>query len=493
MQDSMAVGAIVPATPRSLAKISWSTTLALGIGRSVEVIKQLAFELFLLFYYVQVLGISSTLAGFAILGSLCASALIDPWVGGLSDRLAGARFGRRHTLMFAAILPATASFYFLFHPPVMLDRSYGTAAWLCTFAVLSRSLFEFFIGPHATQIVDFTRSSSERSSLITVMNLCSYAMSFLAMQIAFAYCFASSSAFPTGQLDPAAYPVFAMVFAGLLCLIMIVSSAGTLRHALKVEQERPNAPLSTAARRLRMFDAWRRLILGDRNVRAVFLGIATFSGMLGLARILNLHVGGYLFGLSTEQVKEWNQVQVVGALITILFARPFVARFEVKTIYVGATAFVGVCHALPPLLHSLGMGHDLDPHSLFHIFLATNFIGGLAAGLAAVSALVLTSSVADEHEYRLGRAEHALLFGFFGLAAKIGSGIGSMLAGLLLDLIHFPRGTGTAVIDPSVLTRLGISVGLTLLAAVLAGVLAFRPLALSNARHREIVTALEQR
>jgi MFS transporter len=79
-------------------------------------IKNTAFELFLFFYYNQVLGLSGSLAGLALSIALCVDGITDPLVGSLSGG-SRSRWGRRHPWMYLAAPPLALSFYFLFSPP----------------------------------------------------------------------------------------------------------------------------------------------------------------------------------------------------------------------------------------------------------------------------------------------------------------------------------------------------------------------------------------
>lgn len=466
---------------------------ACAIGRSVELIKSTAVELFLLFYYVQVLGCPAALAGAAMLISLCANAVADPWIGALSDRLAGSRFGRRHTLMLAAIVPGCLAFYLLFNPP-RFTSAWMTLAWLATLASASRVLLEFFIAPHITQIVDLTRSTAQRSTLVTVMNLCSYGMSFLILQVAFNWIFAPAPGFPRGQENPAAYPVFASTFAALMALIMLVSAAGTYgevrarERAAAPDAQPPSGPRPT------LRAAWRGAFVGNPNVCAVLLGIAAFSVMSGIARALNLHVGGFLFGLSTTQIKDWNQVTLLATILVVLAARPIVVRFEPKTIYLTGTSVFALSQAIPPLARACGLGSGWTGDETYPWLVTANAVGGLGAGLFSVTALVVTSAVADESEHRTGVARHALLFGFMGLAGKFGAGVSSLVAGGILDLVGFPRGaTGAAAVPETVMRELGLALGLALIAALCAGLYAFRGYRLTARAHQAIGAELERR
>ena len=51
--------------------MSWRLRIFYALGQLPEGIKSAAFGFFLLFYFNQVLGLSGTLAGFALLIALC--------------------------------------------------------------------------------------------------------------------------------------------------------------------------------------------------------------------------------------------------------------------------------------------------------------------------------------------------------------------------------------------------------------------------------------
>ena len=85
-------------------------------------LKDAAFGAFILFYYKQVLGLSGTLTGIAIAISIIWDAVSDPLVGAWSDNLR-TRWGRRHPLMLASVLPIALSFIALFAPPTAALQS----------------------------------------------------------------------------------------------------------------------------------------------------------------------------------------------------------------------------------------------------------------------------------------------------------------------------------------------------------------------------------
>jgi hypothetical protein len=63
------------------ARLSWPTRLGYGIGIAPETWKSSGWDLFILFFYTQVLGVPGTLTGAAIAAALVVDAVTDPMVG----------------------------------------------------------------------------------------------------------------------------------------------------------------------------------------------------------------------------------------------------------------------------------------------------------------------------------------------------------------------------------------------------------------------------
>ena len=82
--------------------------------------------IFLLLFYSQVVGLDARLVGIAITAALVIDAISDPIVGYWSDNLRS-RWGRRHPFMYAAAIPVSLSYFFLWSPP--LDWSQMELFW----------------------------------------------------------------------------------------------------------------------------------------------------------------------------------------------------------------------------------------------------------------------------------------------------------------------------------------------------------------------------
>ena len=80
------------------------TRLLYGSGSVAFGVKDNGFAYFLLIYYNQVLGLSTSLAGIALMIALVWDAISDPLVGWISDHW-HSRWGRRHPFMYFTALP----------------------------------------------------------------------------------------------------------------------------------------------------------------------------------------------------------------------------------------------------------------------------------------------------------------------------------------------------------------------------------------------------
>ena len=139
--------------------------LLYGVGQIAEGVKNESLSLFLLFYYREVLGLSGTLTGLALLISLLSDAITDPLVGAISDRTRS-RWGRRHPYLYASGVPVAAFYYAVFVPPSgMSDGALFT--WLVTMLVMTRFAMTLFHVPHMALGAELSPDYRERTVTVT--------------------------------------------------------------------------------------------------------------------------------------------------------------------------------------------------------------------------------------------------------------------------------------------------------------------------------------
>jgi len=274
-----------------------------GLGQLAEGLTHEGLNLFLLFYYTSVLGLSGALAGQAIFIALSVDAVADPLVGVWSDRIAS-RWGRRHPFLYLSAIPLGVCFTLTFVPPPGLSQA-GLFAWLACFAVLTRVATSLFNVPHLALGAELSRDYEERNQISALQFFFERAGHGMAGMLAFLWFLRPTDAYPNGQLNPTAYPKLAIVLAVSMTFAVLLSAWRTQSRSRFLGTADPRT-------RARSFAS---AALGDlvdslRNVsfRVLFLGLLLIYAALGVGTALSLHLGTYFWRVGTDQMLLWGIV-----------------------------------------------------------------------------------------------------------------------------------------------------------------------------------------
>lgn len=452
-----------------------------------EGLKNSSFELFVFFYYVQVLGLSGTLAGLATFVALLVDAILDPVVGSLSDQTRH-RFGRRHPWLYAAPLPLAAVFIALFRPPDGLGSA-GLFAWLLGFAVLTRIAITLFHVPHMALGAELSDDYGERTTIVAFRTFFGIGGAAAASILGLGVFFAATPEFPNGQLDPAAYPRYAWAVAAGMVVAMYLCALGTHHRIprLRVHEATPEAfSFGRVAREMRE-------ALSNPSFRALFVGIVIFFVTRGVQSTLGLHLGTYLWRLTTGEILEINLALIAGFLLGIPFWTVASRRLDKKPTFLIGVAIFSVFVFLPPVLWTLGAFPAHGSALYMPLLLGMSFVAAFGGTAGLISAGSMMADIADEHELSVGRRQEGVFFGALAFAGKSASGLGHGIAGLGIDAIGFPRDAAPGAVPHEVLVDLAIlyGPGIMLLAVVAFGFLTrYR---LDRTRHAEILAELQAR
>jgi len=469
------------------AKLSWRTKLTYGVGRAAEGIKTRAFEFFLFFYFVQVLGLSGSLAGLAVGVSLIVDAVIDPLIGSYSDNLQS-RFGRRHPLMYAALPPLGITFYLLFDPPDGLGPM-GLFFWLTGFSILSRAAIALFHVPHLSLGAELSSHYTERSSVVAIRTLFGAAGSVLCLLVGMNYFFAPSGDFTNGQLDPSRYPPFALTMALVMVVVIAFSALGTHRLIPTLPKAVHNDLGTGLIRMLREM----RQALANKSFRALFVGLLFFYVVVGTHATLQLHMSTYYWEMSQTQISSYIIWASVGFIAGLMILRRSHERFDKKLTFVIGSAMLVLLVAIGPTLREIGYFPANDHPALFPVLLFLVFLAAFFAALAGVSGGSMMADIADEHELTNGRRQEGIFFGAASFAGKSASAFGHIMAGIAIDLIAFPVRAEPGAIADEKLTELGLFNGPMIAVIMAVGVIYFTRYNLTRQRHAEILQTLRER
>lgn len=436
-------------------RLTWPQRLAWMVCAMPELLKSFAWDFFVLFFYAQVVGLNGFLIGVAIAVIIVFDMLVDPWIGALSDRMTGARFGRRHTLMFAAILPFMIGIAGVFAPPSGMEQ-FAILGWLLGFGLLARCGISFWTVPAYALGGELSRDDGERRLIAVFRNLGNQIVILAVPVVAFAVFFVPSTAFPKAQLDPAPYSPFGLFVALLGGTLMLVGALGTYSKARQVEASdplpSPGQPTGFVALWYRFWHAIRVTPNIGRLLLIAFLVLFVNS----VINQLTLHLTTYFWQLDHQWTPRLQIGATVGAILAMALAPAFTKAVGSKrAMQIGLAVFFLV-QAAAIILPLLGLAPLAGSAAIGFLIMGLRFLGGLAYGLYVVPFNIVTYDIGDEHEANTGAPAQGLVASFMFIGLQLGSGAVALLAGSFLGIIAFPAGIPLADMPPDKVEALAI-------------------------------------
>jgi Na+/melibiose symporter-like transporter len=474
------------------SRLDHRTRFAYGAGAMPETLKNSAWDMFVLFYFTQVLGLSGSLAGLAIGIALVVDAVIDPSIGSYSDGMRAGRFGRRQTLMVLAVVPFAVAFSLLFAPPKGLSEPL-LFGWLVVLAIICRSAISLFTIPYYALGVELSRNPLERPVLAAFRQIATAIGRIGLPFFAFTFFFAASPEFPNGQLNPAAYPKLGIALSLVAAVLMIWCIWGTSKRSKANEL---GATARKQAKPLDLVNTFRQIVDAFRctpNVRwqmglAIFMFIA-----LGIVNVYTLHLTTYYWRLTPEGIRNVSVALSPGGLIAALFARYYIPMFDKKKLMMSCIFVYGVVVLVPILAPMTSFfPHPGDPLQV-PVLVTFKFIAGVAYGAFMITSSTAASDVADELELNAGAPRQALISSFTFFALGAASAVVNIAAGIFLDLIDFPAGAKVAEVTFETASHLAVFSAVVICIAVTTVIFFISRLKISRQKQDEVNAALERR
>ena len=445
-------------------RLTWPQRLAWMVCAMPELLKSFAWDFFVLFFYAQVVGLNGFLIGVAIAVIIVFDILVDPWIGALSDRMTGARFGRRHTLMFAAILPFMIGIAGVFAPPSGMEQ-FAILGWLLGFGLLARCGISFWTVPAYALGGELSRDEGERRLIAVFRNLGNQLVILSVPVVAFAMFFVPSTAFPKAQLDPVPYPPFGLFVALLGGALMLIGALGTYRKARQVEASNPppsaSQPIGFVALLRRFWQAIRITPNIGRLLLIAFLVLFVNS----VINQLTLHLSTYFWQLDHQWTPRLQIGATIGSILAMALAPAFTKAIGSKrAMQIGLVAFF-VVQASAIVLPLMGLAPAAGTATIGLLIMSLRFLGGLAYGLYVVPFNIVTYDIGDEHEANTGESAQGLVASFMFIGMQLGSGAVALLSGSFLGLIAFPAGLPLADMPHEKVNALAIFILVLILTA----------------------------
>ncbi|NOX52583.1 MAG: hypothetical protein GXP16_18930 [Gammaproteobacteria bacterium] len=425
------------------------TKILQGVGIVPGSLLEFAFSTFLLLFYNQVLGLSASQASLALLVALIVDAVSDPVVGSFSDNIRH-RLGRRHLLMYLAILPFSGSLYCLFNPPP-LDQG-ELFFWLMLFAVATRLSFTLFSVPWNALFAELSDDYKERSELVAYRFAVGWVVGVIFTFTIYAQVFTASEEYPQGQLNPDHYPLFALL---LMCTVFVGAFITT--HFTRDQIQYLRQPASKHRRfSAKVLFEEIGLALQNADFRILFLVVLASAVVTGTNQALQIYMNTYFWGFGGEALK-WMSFAVVGGFVAFLTAVPLQGLLDKKYVLVLSNIGTIVATAIPVTMRLLGIAPPNGSSELIVLVVCSTI---LISYFITVSIIMFASMVADTidvQELRTGLRQEGLFNSVMTFSSKATTGAGILIAGLLLDfVVGLPQGATASAITPQMIFKIGV-------------------------------------
>lgn len=442
----------------------------------------------LFFFYSQILGLSTLLAGLASVISSVFDAITDPVIGSLSDNWRS-KYGRRFPFLALGTIP-TAIFVFLLFTP-LVEGDFLLFFWFVTFASLTNLFITFFAIPHYALGAELSNDYLERASIVGFRQFFYFFGQVITLFLAYGYFFAPTENFTNGQMDPAIYSPFALVVAILYLLATISSiwkTKSIIPNLIQLQKdERFSVIQSFKSIFLDVFEA-----LKNKSFRMVFFGNIYTSIAAGLSWNLELYALTFFWGLTGEITFLLVGLAFYpGAFIGLALARKFIDRFEKDKTLLYGTALWIMFLVIPVLLKIIGFFEHAEIMQIVAILVIFRILQGIAITPSEIAFGASLADITDEQELINHKRQEGVFFSSAFFSIKASLGIGAGLSGLALWIIAWP--TQSENINSDHLFNLGIILGPVVGLIGLIGCYFYKRYDLTKARHKEILSDLETR
>lgn len=432
-----------------------SSKLGFGVGQTAEGITLIVFSTFTLFYFNQILGVSAALTGLALGIALFFDAITDPLAGSISDRQQ-TRWGRRHPMIVLSAVPLGLCVVALFNPPAGMSELFYFG-WLVVFAVLARLFLTLYHIPHLALGAEIAHDYLDRTKVFAYSQLFGTLGASLFAFLMLTFYFPTTDDSPHGMLNRAGYlpfslwAAFGIVVSIGLCVWGTVKEIPFLPAARFAEDERLS---------LRRLSREVMTAFSNRSYRMLFFGLLFAVIILGIEAVFMVYMYVHFWGLETESMRWMGPTAIAALPFSIALAPLLTRRFNKRKILIGLSSIIIVNSNV---MICLRLFTDVLPANgtpeLLALLLAFVFIGGLAGPAVLVTLNSMFADIADEQELLTGERQEGIIFSAQSFAFKAAGALASVLGGVGLQLISFPRGAAPGEVPEDTLFLLGLVAG----------------------------------
>jgi glycoside/pentoside/hexuronide:cation symporter, GPH family len=409
-----------PATDLAPRALPLAVKLLYGMGDMPITVLMVLSGLFILFFYNSVMGLPAPLVGIGVAASLVLDAVLDPYIGHISDRTRH-RLGRRHVFMLPAALVTGPLFFLLFSPPRGMSRP-TLFLWLLVCSILVRVASAVYRIPYLSLGAELSQDYDDRTSTMAVRAFFGLVGTLAATGLSFLLFFPPTADGSEPKLRYDGYPHLGLAFGALMTAAGLVGFFGTLKYRTWGTGKDSAGP--------RFFSAF-LISMRNRSLRSIWVSSTVFFLAMVLNFSLSIHYFTWYARISGKTLSVIQASFYIGALAGVFLWMALSRRTEKRTLYIMATITSGTLLLAAAFLigngHLFGTGRAL-PLIVGHV------IGGIFASAVWVVPSSMIADVTDSDELTTGLRREGIYFGIMNFGEKVAAGGALFLAGMLLSV-----------------------------------------------------------
>jgi GPH family glycoside/pentoside/hexuronide:cation symporter len=399
---------VTPSTP-----LSFKEKLGYGLGDGASNFFFQVFNIFLLYYYTDVFGLSPAAVGTMFLVTKIVDTITDPMMGIIADRTQ-TRWGKFRPYLLWMAIPYGVCGYLMFANPDLSDTGKLVYAYV-TYTLMMLAYTAINV-PYSALMGVISPVSLERTKVSSYRFFCAFLAGW-----------AISTLVPTfkdrlgGGDEALAFQILMSIFAVISVAMFWVCFATTKERVTPPEQ---TSDIRADFKALLSNGPWLVLF-----VAAIFtlMSVAIRAGG-------TMYYFKYFVGEDDTQI-FWifNQTAVflslgtLAMLLGITMTRSLVERFEKRDLLI----------VLSLLNAASFIAFFFVPPEAFWTMVIVNVIGSIINGPTPALVWAMYADTADYGEWKTGRRTTGLVFSAVQFAQKFGLAIGAALSGYILALYGF--------------------------------------------------------
>lgn len=472
--------------PQRMSRLTPLEKWSYAVGNMPFAVKDVAFTSFVVFYYTQVQGLSGTLTGLAMFIALSWDAVTDPVVGSWCDTVRS-RWGRRHPLLLIGGLPTAGLCFALFAPPNGLGET-GIFLWLLATSVLLRTFITIYFIPYSAMGAELSRDYDERTVIAKARVSMAWVAAMLMPAIAFGLIFQADGD-TDGRLIGANYFTYGL----MSCAVAGVTVLFCLWGTRTVIPRLPTAPADHPGFHWQQPITDFRAALGNRNFRYKLGASLTFGMVAGVYLTLSLYLATYFWEFSSNQLAGLLAPTALGTLLAFSSLNYLGKRFD-KPLLLSAAAISIALNAFWLIGARLfGVLPDNGHPLIYPLQMLSTCISTFVIVSLQTLSVSLIADILDEHELATGRRQEGTFFAAGTFIAKATTGLGTLLAGVVIDLAGIVPGSAPGSVEQPVLQALGWFTIALISSLSLVSCWFYSRIQLNRKDHAEIIARLSAR